>query len=97
MVLEASALGSDYFLAPSGSRAAAAVARAAGVPVWLVAGVGRALPERLWRALTTRLDLDNPWDDQVELVPLDLVDAVLGPEEGVVVRPDCPAAPELLD
>lgn len=97
VVLEASALGSESFLAPSGSRAAAAVAHAAGVPVWLVAGVGRALPDRLWQAVTARLDLDSPWDSEMEIVPLDLVDAVLGPEEGVVVRPDCPAAPELLD
>lgn len=97
VVLEASALGAEAFLAPSGSRAAAAVARSAGVAVWLVAGVGRALPERLWQAVTARLDCESPWDEEVEIVPLDLVDAVVGPEEGVVVRPDCPVAPELLD
>ena len=64
---------------------------------WTVAGVGRALPGRLWLALTARLDTASPWDGEVEVVPLDLVDAVLGPEEGVVVSPDCPVAPELLD
>ena len=41
VLLEASAIGPDGCLAVAGSRAAAAVARHAGVPVWLVGGVGR--------------------------------------------------------
>ena len=40
VVLEAAALGPDGFVAVSGSLAAAAVARAADIPVWVVAGVG---------------------------------------------------------
>ena len=40
----------------AGSHAAAAVAHHAGVPVWVVAGVGRVLPQRMWEALTQRLD-----------------------------------------
>ena len=48
VLLEAEALGRDGLVAVSGSRAAAAVARHAGIPVWAVAGVGRVLPAGLW-------------------------------------------------
>jgi hypothetical protein len=44
VLLEASAIGPREFLAVAGSRAAAAVARHAGIPVWLVGGVGRLRP-----------------------------------------------------
>ena len=91
VLLEAGMLGPSSFVAPSGSRAAAAVARAAGVPVWLVAGVGRALPGRLWSAASGRLVDESPWEADVELVPLDLVDHLVGSQE-----PTCPPAPELL-
>lgn len=101
VLLEATASGPSGFLAVAGSRGAAAVARHAGVPVWVVIGTGRALPGRLWDALRARLDDESPWDADVELVPLDLADVVVGPTgsdtpEQVVRRADCPAAPELL-
>jgi hypothetical protein len=102
VVLETSAMGPSGFLAPSGSRAAAAVARHAGHPVWLVAGVGRLLPERMFTALCDRVvSADSPWDDDLELVPLDLVDKVVGPAGpslpvDALRRTDCPIAPELL-
>lgn len=101
VVLEASAVGPEEFLAVAGSRAAAAVATLAGVPVWLVAGVGRLLPTRVWDSLIGRLDqADEPWDCDDDVVPLDLVDRVLGPgglEEPTtaLTRADCPVAPEL--
>jgi translation initiation factor 2B subunit (eIF-2B alpha/beta/delta family) len=103
VVIEALAAGPSGALAASGSHAVAAVARHAGVPVWLVAGVGRVLPERLWEALTTRLDQgeDEPWDRPEELVPSDLVDFVIGadglePAADALARSTCPIAPELL-
>ena len=71
--------GPEEFLAVSGSRAAAAVARAAGIPVWLVAGVGRLLPGRMWEGLRGRVEPDEPWDADDEFVPLDLVDRIVGP------------------
>src|SRR5204863_3574731 len=81
LVIEALAGGPPGVIATAGSHAAAAVANHAGIPVWLVAGVGRVLPQRLWEALTTRLDEgdDEPWDRPDELVPADLVDIVIGP------------------
>jgi hypothetical protein len=84
----------------SGSRAAAAVARQAGVPVWLVAGVGRLLPERMWAPLRDRVRTDEAWDADEEVVPLELVDRVVGPVgvqevADALRRTDCPVVPEL--
>ncbi len=102
VLLDAVAVGPTAGLAVSGSRAAAAVAHHAGVPVWLVTGAGRLMPRRLWEAMTSRLDAAcEPWDADEEVVPLDLVDRLVGavgPEpvmEGLR-RTDCPVAPELL-
>jgi hypothetical protein len=102
LVLEASALGPAGWVGETGSRAAAAVARHAGVPIVLVAGVGRVLPGRLWEAMARRLDDgDEPWLADDEVVPLDLVDEIIGPAASqspgdAVRRADCPVAPELL-
>jgi hypothetical protein len=102
VVLEAEAVGPTAALARAGSRAAAAVARHAGVAVWLTAGVGRVLPAPMWDALHARADLDDdPWDADDEIVPLDLVDLVatpsgLRPVPEVLQAIDCPVAAELL-
>ncbi len=100
VLLEASAVGPQEFLAMSGSRAAAAVARHADVPVWLVAGVGRLLPQRMWEGLRSRLHTVDPWDADDEIVPLDLVGCIVGPTgpqaaEDALRRIDCPVVPEL--
>lgn len=102
VLLEAVALGPDAFVAVSGSLAAAAVGRHAGVPVWLVAGVGRRLPERMWAALSQRLTggADEPWELDEEIVPLAVVDQVWGPggpsaPGAALLGTDCPVAPEL--
>ncbi|HEX7276539.1 MAG TPA: hypothetical protein VF244_04130 [Acidimicrobiales bacterium] len=101
VLLEADALGPGGLVATSGSRAAAAVAVHAGVPVWAVAGVGRALPEGLWGALVARLDeAPEPWVGPSELVPGGLVDVVVGPTgretlAEAVARAGCVAVPEL--
>ena len=94
-LLEATAVGPDSFLAPAGSAALAAAARDSHRPVWLVAGVGRALPGPLYEALLRRVA-----DDALEVVPLDAVDEVAGPAGPVprsqLPRPSCPVAAELL-
>lgn len=101
VLLEAHGLGPTGFTAAPGSRAAAAVAKLAGVPVWAVAGVGRVLPGRLWDAYARRLDDEaDPWDNDLELVPLSHIDAVVGPSgltspDEAVRRADCPITPEL--
>lgn len=102
LVLEASMVGPDAALAVSGSLAAAAVAAQTDTPVWLLAGVGRMVPGRVWEAVTAGLDqASDPWDAEVDAVPTRLVNRVGGPAgpESVaeaVARTDCPVAPELL-
>ena len=102
VLLEAAVVGPTACYAIAGSRSAAAVARHAGVAVWLVAGVGRVLPERLWHGVVEGGEVTrDPWDTDDELVPLDLVDVVIGPKGRRTVaemlqHPDCAAAPELL-
>jgi hypothetical protein len=102
VVLEASCLGPGGFVAATGSRAAAAVARQAGVPVWLVVGVGRALPPRFWDAAIAGLGGEEPWEEPEELVPLALVDRAVAPDGGhpavdLTGRADCGPVPELLE
>ena len=102
VLIEAIGAGIDGLVAVSGSRAAAAVARHMGRSVWGVVGRGRVLPDRLWDAYLARLNEDeDPWDAPYELVPLDLFDALIGPdgpvEPSIGARvTDCPPAPELL-
>lgn len=100
VVLEASALGPDGLVAVSGSRAAAAVALHAGVPAWAVAGVGRVLPPGLWGALVARLRGPEPWAARQEIMPLALVDLVVGPDgpepvDRALARAGCPDIADL--
>lgn len=102
VLLEASAVGPEAFVGIAGSLPAAAVARDTDAEVWLVAGEGRLLPERLWESLTDRLDqTGEPWELDEEVVPLSLVDRVVGPwglesVEAMLRRTDAPVVPELL-
>lgn len=104
LLLEAVAMGPTGFVGVSGSLAAATVARHADVPVWVVAGVGRLLPGRVWDAVRGRQEtrMADPWDLDEEVVSLTLVDAVSGPlglqlPAAALLRTDCPVAPELFD
>lgn len=103
LVLDAVAFGRGAALVPTGSLAAAAVARHASVPTWAVVGVGRALPPALWDAVLARLDDDgDPWDRTVEVVPPPLLTSVVGPSgvgpaEAAGARADAGVAPELLE
>jgi hypothetical protein len=100
VILETECMGPHEALAPPGSRAAAATAVEAGIPVWLVGGVGRLLPDRMWDGVLDRVDRGDPWDREHELVPLRLVDRVVTPvgprrPDEAVRSIDCPVAPEL--
>ncbi len=101
VLLEASAMGPSGFVAPAGSAAAAAVGRLRGVPVWVVAGVGRVLPGLLWDEVARRVSLrEAPWEYDDEVVPLAWVDAVVGPgglgsAEAAVAGPTCPPVADL--
>jgi len=101
LLLDASAIGPGGFLAVAGSRAAAAVAYTEEIPVWVVAGVGRVLPARLWVAMVENVTaLGDPWEGDWEVVPLELATAVVGPHGlqapiDALSAVDCPEAPEL--
>lgn len=100
VVVEATAAGAVGAMVPHGSCAVAAVAKASGTPVWLVGGVGRWLPERLFGAMVDRVVSDLPWHDDAEIMSLALVDEVAGPTGRItpgdaVAGIDCPPAPEL--
>lgn len=101
LLLDASAVGPSGFLAVSGSRAAAAVAYTEQIPVWVVAGVGRILPDRLWATMVDAVaTAADPWAADWEYVPLGLATVVLGPDGAeppadALARADCPDAPEL--
>jgi len=100
VILESECLGPEAALAPSGSRAAAATAKEADIPIWLVAGVGRQLPSRMWDGVIERIDRGEPWDREYESVPLRLVDRVVTPvglrtPAEAARSVDCPVAPEL--
>ena len=67
--------------------------------VWLVAGVGRVLPARLFDAMYARLE--PPEDHGLELVDVQVADRIAGPTglerpEHLSRRVDAPVAPELL-
>ena len=67
--------------------------------VWLVAGVGRVLPARLFDAMAGRLE--PAADHGLELVDVQIADRIAGPTglerpERLVRRVDAPVAPELL-
>lgn len=101
VLIEAAVAGPSAVVAPAGSRAAAAVARTAGGQSWLVAPVGRVLPPSLFDAACRGLTVDDPWESDDEIVPVDLFDRLIGPT-GLVdiaeirIRADCPVAAELL-
>jgi hypothetical protein len=102
VLIEADAAGTDGALCSLGSHAAAAVAYCSEVPVWLVAGHGRRLPEQMWRAMCQRLSAaGDGWHHDVEVVPLAMMVAVLGPNglaeaDANAMSAECPMAHELL-
>lgn len=69
------------------------IANDLGVPVWVRAGIGRALPEKLWMALSTRAS--------ASVLPMDGIEKVIAPEgvlrvEDLELTADCPEPQGLL-
>jgi len=79
VALEAAIAGDGGIVAPAGSLAAAATARAIGAEVWAVVPVGRALPSPMWRYASAPLGGPDPWNLEDEVVPVELIDAMIGP------------------
>ncbi|MGY9072554.1 MAG: hypothetical protein ACKVHU_06370 [Acidimicrobiales bacterium] len=100
-LVEAAVCGATGIIAAAGSLAVAATCRAGGGRVIAVVGAGRALPERMFEAARSSLDSEMPWEDDEEFVPMELIDAAVGPTGEMTVadlcgRADCQLAPELL-
>ena len=101
VVLESDCVGPSAALVGPGAVEAADRARASAVPVWLVAGVGRVLPERMWDLSMAGLGDDGLADGGCELLDLDrLVTQMVTPvglraPDRARSRIDCPVAPEL--
>jgi hypothetical protein len=75
------------------------LARARGVVVWGVAGVGSVLPPSLFQAAVAFLD-DRGRPSNFDVLPSDAFDQVVGPDGPEIFaeamsRPTCPAVPEL--
>lgn len=97
LLVEASAAGGGNALVPPGSVDLATAARSHGTKVWLVAGLGRVLPDRLFQSL---LQAVGEREDR-ELMRADQADQIVGPTglespATLVRRMDCTIAPELL-
>jgi hypothetical protein len=107
VMVEALAVSPERVIAPSGSAAAALLGAEFDVPVWLVIGVGRCLPDEYVGAMIDRLDgAGRPWEREHDVFRTSAVSHVAGPDgvsavdpaAGVaaLVTPGCPMAPELL-
>ena len=103
LLVPAAALGDGWALVPEGTGDVLDVVGPSG-EVWLVGGVGRVLPRRLFEAVEQATEEGEPDDGEVavvERVALERFDRVAGPRglEPIAdadARPDCPTVPELL-
>jgi hypothetical protein len=99
VLVDAVAACSERVLVRDGTGRALDTLARPGLLVWLVAGVGRVLPTRLFDAMVSHLD--PPDDHGLELLAVQRFDRVAGPTgldrpDQVARRADCPIAPELL-
>lgn len=91
-IVEVGAMGEASGLTDVGGFSLAAVAGAMSTPCWLVAGVGRELPEPYWQEIVQRVaEPDLPaFCESFEVVGRSMFSRTFGP--GI----DCPTLPELL-
>jgi hypothetical protein len=97
LLVPATAIGPEEALVPFGTADAMAVLRDATAETWLVGGVGRVLPARLYAMVAGGVTED----DDVEMIRLERFDRLAGPRgverpSDAAARVDCPTVPELL-
>jgi hypothetical protein len=81
VVLDALGCGPDEFLMTSGSHGVAALAYVAQKPAVVTARRGTRLPAELWESMKSRnFDAQRPWRTEVDVVPRELLRAVVGPQ-----------------
>jgi hypothetical protein len=99
LLVEVVGTGPDELLVAEGTTEAIATLARPGLVLWMVAGVGRVLPARLFEAMVRTLgDVE---EHGLELLDVQAADRIAGPTglvrpEHLVRRVDCPVAPELL-
>jgi hypothetical protein len=101
LLVEAIATSPSGAMVPAGASDLLDSLAAGGTVGWLVAGVGRVLPERLFAALRAELERDEGEHTPVALVDVGRFARVAGPTglvapDALLRRVDCPVAPELL-
>jgi hypothetical protein len=99
VLVEVAGASPTEVLVADGTSATLAALTAPSRVVWLVAGVGRVLPARLFEAMLRRLG--DPEDHGLERLDVQIADRVAGPTglvrpEHLLRRVDAPVAPELL-
>jgi hypothetical protein len=101
LLVEATAASPTCAVVPDGAPDLLAELASSGTTGWLVAGVGRVLPERLFVSLRHELERDDPGRAACALVDMARFARVAGPTgldapDALSRRVDAPVAPELL-
>jgi hypothetical protein len=97
LVVSATAIGPERALVPVGTGAALDAIGTSAREVWLVGGVGRVLPARVYDMIVSSL----PSDSEFEEISGQRFDRLAGPRglerpSDATARIDCPVVPELL-
>jgi hypothetical protein len=98
VAVAAAAIGSTSALVPAGTRDALDVVQHASTPLWILGGVGRVLPGRLYDVVIGALGDAADDFEQLELARVDRIAGPRGVErvDDALSRNDCPLVPELL-
>ena len=99
LVVSATAIGPERALVPAGTADALQLAAAGAREIWLVGGVGRVLPARVYDMIVSSLPDDA--GAAFEEISLQRFDRLAGPRglerpADAAARIDCPVVPELL-
>jgi hypothetical protein len=97
LIVSAGAIGPERALVPKGTADVFAAIGSAAPEAWLVGGVGRVLPARVYEMIVSSL----PAESRYEEISLQRFDRIAGPRglerpTDAVGRIDCPVVPELL-
>jgi hypothetical protein len=99
VLVEVAGASPTQVLVADGTAAVLADLARPSLVVWLVAGVGRVLPARMFEAMARKLG--EPEDHGLEVLDVQIADRIAGPTglvrpEHLLRRVDAPVAPELL-
>ncbi len=97
LLVSASAIGPERALVPAGTAAVFEAVGTGAREAWLVGGVGRVLPARVYEMIVSSLPAESSYEE----ISLQRFDRIAGPRgierpSDAVGRIDCPVVPELL-